>query len=64
MKNSRSIGSLTAKAVMQDIASCEESRETTALLKILAIGSRQVEEGKLAPAADVIRRMRGNKPRS
>jgi prevent-host-death family protein len=50
-----------AKAVVQDIASYEQTQETMALLKILALGTRQIEEGKVQPAADVIKRLR-NKP--
>lgn len=52
-----------AKAVLQDVASYEETQETMALLKILALGNRQVEEGKLIPAAEAIRRLRGRKAR-
>jgi len=52
-----------AKAVLQDVASYEETQETLALLKILALGSRQIEEGKVVPASQVIRRLRGRKPR-
>jgi hypothetical protein len=29
-----------------------------ALLKILALGTRQIEEGKVQPAGDVLRRLR------
>jgi hypothetical protein len=29
-----------------------------ALLKMLALGTRQIEEGKVQPAGDVIRRLR------
>lgn len=47
-----------ATAVMQDVASYEATQETIALLKILALGRRQVEEGKTVPAADVFRRLR------
>ncbi len=47
-----------AKAVLQDIASYERTQETMALLKILALGERQFEEGKAQPAADVFRRLR------
>lgn len=36
-----------AKVVIQDIESYEQTRETMALLKILALGNRQVEEGKI-----------------
>jgi len=47
-----------AKAVMQDIESYEQTQDTMALLKILALGNRQIEEGKVQPAADVIKRLR------
>jgi prevent-host-death family protein len=49
-----------AKAVIQDVASFEETQETLALLKILALGSRQVEAGKTVAAKDVVRRLRGS----
>ncbi|MFL6621151.1 MAG: type II toxin-antitoxin system Phd/YefM family antitoxin [Sulfurifustis sp.] len=49
-----------AKVVIQDVASYEETQETIALLKILALGNRQVEEGKVVSAKDAIRRMRGS----
>ena len=47
-----------AKVVIQDIESYEQTQETMALLKILALGMRQIEEGKILPAEDVIRRLR------
>ena len=47
-----------AKVVMQDIESYEETQETMALLKILALGNQQIEEGKVLPAKDVINRIR------
>jgi len=47
-----------AKVVIQDIRSYEETQETLALLKILALGNRQIEEGKVQPAGDVITRLR------
>ena len=50
-----------AKVVLQDIESYEQSQETMALLKILALGNRQVEAGKLEPAASVIQRLRQNR---
>ena len=50
-----------ARAVMQDVASYEATQETLALLKILALGSREVEEGKVKPVADVVRRLRAKK---
>jgi prevent-host-death family protein len=50
-----------AKAVMQDVASYEQTQETLALLKILALGNRQIEEGKVVPASEAIRELRGRK---
>lgn len=47
-----------AKVIMQDIESYEQTQETMALLKILALGNRQIEEGKVEPAANVIKRLR------
>jgi prevent-host-death family protein len=52
-----------AKAVIQDVASYEQTQETLALLKILALGSRQIEEDKVVPAADAIKRLRERKAR-
>ena len=47
-----------AKVVIQDIESYEQTQETMALLKILALGSRQIEEGKVISATDAINRLR------
>ena len=47
-----------AKVVLQDIDSYEQTQETLAMLKILALGNRQVEEGKVQSAADVVARLR------
>jgi len=47
-----------AKAVMQDVASYEQTQETLALLKILALGNRQIEAGQVMPAADALARAR------
>ena len=47
-----------AKVIIQDIESYEQTQETMALLKILALGTRQVEEGKVQVAENVIKRMR------
>ena len=47
-----------AKVVLQDIESYEQTQETMALLKILALGMRQIEEGKVLAAEDVIKRLR------
>jgi len=53
-----------AKAVIQDIASYDETQETLALLKILALGNREIEDGKLKPVAEVVNRLRAKKPRA
>ena len=50
-----------AKAVLQDIASFEETQETLALLKILALGNQDVAAGKVKPVADVIARLRAKR---
>ena len=50
-----------AKVVLQDIDSFETTQETMALLKILALGNRQIEAGQVEPAADVIARLRERK---
>ncbi|GAB7550447.1 prevent-host-death protein [Cupriavidus sp. 8B] len=42
-----------AELVVQDIASHEAQRRTTALLKILALGEKEIAEGKVTAAADV-----------
>ena len=47
-----------AKVVLQDIESYEQTQETLALLKILALGNRQIEAGNVEPAAVVIQRLR------
>jgi len=53
-----------AKAVIQDIASYDETQETLALLKILALGNREIEEGKLKPITEVVNRLRAKKTRA
>jgi len=47
-----------AKVVIQGIESYEQTQQTMALLKILALGMCQVEEGKVLPAENVIKRLR------
>jgi len=51
-----------ATAVLQDIASYEAIQESLALLKILAISRKDVEEGRVKPAeeafADIRERIR------
>ena len=47
-----------ATCVLQDIKSYEKTQETMALLKILALGTRQIEEGKTKPAEEVLQQLR------
>ena len=47
-----------AKVVMQDIESYEQTQQTMAFLKILALGMNQIEEGRVLPAEDVIKPLR------
>ncbi|MBI3100276.1 MAG: type II toxin-antitoxin system Phd/YefM family antitoxin [Burkholderiales bacterium] len=47
-----------AKAVLQDVASFEETQETLALLKILALGNQDVAVHKIKPVTDVVARLR------
>ena len=42
-----------AKLVVMDVKSFEEQEDTMALLKLLAMGNREIEEGKFQDAEDV-----------
>jgi prevent-host-death family protein len=50
-----------AKAVLVDVASFEETQETLALLKILALGQQAVAAGKVKPIGDVVERLRAKR---
>ena len=50
-----------AKAVLQDVASFEETQETLDLLKILALGNQGVAAGKVKPLGDVVARLRAKR---
>ena len=50
-----------AKAVVQSIESYEQTQETMAMLKILALGNRQIEAGRVQPAAEVVARLGNDK---
>lgn len=50
-----------AKAVLQDIASYEETQETLALLKLLALGQKDLAAGRVEPLADVVARLRNGR---
>jgi prevent-host-death family protein len=47
-----------AKAVLQDVASFEETQDTLALLKILALGNQDIVAGNTQPLADIAQRLR------
>jgi len=47
-----------AKAVLQDIASYEQTQESLALLKMLALSRRDVETGNVRPAEAVFSDLR------
>lgn len=49
-----------AKAVIQDVRSYEETQETLALLKLLALGNQEIEEGRFAALDEVAKRLRGD----
>lgn len=51
-----------AKAVLQDVASWDETQETLALLKVLALGQREVESGEVTPVAEAVERIRARRP--
>jgi prevent-host-death family protein len=50
-----------ARAVLQDVASFEETQETLALLKILALGNQDIEAGRVKPAGEVLARLRAKR---
>lgn len=52
-----------AKAVIQDIKSYEQTQETMALLKMLALGQRQIDEGKVHPTGDIFVKLRNRSNR-
>lgn len=47
-----------ARAVIQDVASFEATQETLALLKVLALGNQEINQGKAKPVAAVVQRLR------
>lgn len=47
-----------AKAVLQDVASYEQTQETMAMLKLLALGNADIDAGCTAPPTDVIARIK------
>ena len=52
-----------AKIVVQDIEGYELTKETLALLKILALGDREIGQGKVTSAESAIRHVRQRRKR-
>jgi prevent-host-death family protein len=50
-----------ARAVIQDVQSYEETQETLVLLKLLALGNQDIEEGRVSPIAEVVDRVRARR---
>ncbi len=51
-----------AKVVIQDVRSYEETQEAIALLKILALGNQQIQQGKVDTAGEALARIRKKRP--
>jgi prevent-host-death family protein len=47
-----------AKAVLQDLDSYEQTQEALALLKILALSEKSVEQGRVRPLKESVARVR------
>jgi prevent-host-death family protein len=52
-----------ARAVMQDVATYHATQETLALLRIIALGNRDVAAGRTIPSGEVFRRLRARRKR-
>jgi prevent-host-death family protein len=50
-----------ARAVLQDVASFEETQEMLALLKIIALGQQDVDAGRVKPVDQVVTRLRAKR---
>lgn len=53
-----------ARAILQDVASYEDTQETLALLKVLALGNNDIQKGRCKPIVEVINRLRAKKGRT
>jgi prevent-host-death family protein len=53
-----------AKVVIQDVHSFEQTQETMALLKILALGNAQIEEGKVQSLSAAVKSVRNRRKTS
>ena len=43
--------------IVQDVASYEQTQQTLALLKIIAIGKKQIEQGQVKPMSEVFKEL-------
>jgi len=50
-----------AKVVMQNIHAYEQTQETLSLLKILALGNRQIEAGQTMSVSDAVAKVRNRR---
>lgn len=50
-----------AKAVIQDVRSYEQTQETLALLKILALGQQQIEANEVTAVDEVVQRLKNKR---
>jgi prevent-host-death family protein len=50
-----------AKAIIQDIRSYEQTQETLAMLKILALGMEDIKAGRVRPAREVFEEIKANR---
>jgi prevent-host-death family protein len=51
-----------AKLVVMDVGSYERQEETLALLKILTMGDREIEQGRFRTAEDVFAELNADEP--
>jgi prevent-host-death family protein len=52
-----------AKAVIQDVVTFEQTQETLAFLKLIALGNQEIEEGKTVPAREAIEQLKKKLPK-
>ncbi|WP_295686585.1 type II toxin-antitoxin system Phd/YefM family antitoxin [uncultured Nevskia sp.] len=50
-----------AKAVLQDIHAYEQTQETMALLKILALGQQQLADGRVTPLKEAMAQVKSRR---
>jgi hypothetical protein len=53
-----------ARAVLVDVRSDDETRETLALLQILAMTEKEIESGQTVSLAEIVAEFRARKPKT